>query len=84
MVARAPLGTPMMLQQQNTPLASPAMSTVGSVGGSVGLNWAQQRIWAARLPTRTPTYATPGASSQMSISPRPIGDQTPLLDEWTA
>ena len=38
---------------------------------------------------RTPAYATPGASSQMSISPNQEetpnirGDQTPLFDEWT-
>ncbi|KPM09770.1 transcription elongation factor SPT6-like protein [Sarcoptes scabiei] len=41
------------------------------------------------LKPRTPIYATPGASSQMSISPTQEetpnitkGDQTPLVDEW--
>lgn len=42
---------------------------------------------SSRTP-RTPMYATPGASSQMSISPAQspfgrVGDQTPLEDEWS-
>jgi hypothetical protein len=46
-------------------------------------NWGHQK----KPKPRTPLYATPGASSQMSISPNATtpnvrGDQTPLVDEW--
>jgi hypothetical protein len=49
-------------------------------------NWAHQSHQKKPKP-RTPLYATPGASSQMSISPNATtpnvrGDQTPLVDEW--
>ena len=81
-----------------TPLASGG-SRLSSRSGDV---WrAQAENWQRRTPRdpqhlRTPAYATPGASSMMSISPtsspaqmlpphtrRHTSDQTPLVDEWS-
>ncbi|XP_054155049.1 transcription elongation factor SPT6-like [Oppia nitens] len=64
----------------------------GSRSGSQWANLAADRgrSGGQQQQQRTPHYATPGASSQMSISPntntpntaRGGGDQTPLVDEW--
>jgi transcription elongation factor SPT6 len=87
-------------------MAVPSTGAAGSSSGSrpasrSGDIWrTQAETWQRRTPretqhTRTPAYATPGASSMMSISPtsspapahpshppRRTSDHTPLLDEW--
>ncbi len=61
-------------------------SRTGAQWSNLAENWAHQSHQKKPKP-RTPLYATPGASSQMSISPNATtpnvrGDQTPLVDEW--
>ena len=66
----------------------PSHQRPGSRSGAQWSNMAQDmgRDWKKPKP-RTPAYNTPGASSQMSISPthntpNQRGDQTPVMDEY--
>ncbi|RWS30565.1 Transcription elongation factor SPT6-like protein, partial [Leptotrombidium deliense] len=66
--------------RQGAPQQGRPRSRVGSDWSSQAENWNKKRP----MQPRTPLYATPGASSQMSISPNSSpnynkGDQTPLL-----
>lgn len=86
---RTAIGTPGLARMGMTPMASPAISAAAAAAAArmrtpnPGLEWARQAAtWQRPVMGRTPSYATPGASSQMSISPRPTGDQTPLMDEF--
>ncbi|XP_074604338.1 transcription elongation factor Spt6 isoform X2 [Brevipalpus obovatus] len=86
---RTAMGTPGLARMGMTPMASPAVSAAAAAAAArmrtpnPGLEWARQAAtWQRPVMGRTPSYATPGASSQMSISPRPAGDQTPLMDEF--
>ncbi|KAI1293803.1 Transcription elongation factor SPT6 [Halotydeus destructor] len=61
----------------------------GSAWSDIADGWdkSNNRRPGGRSQPKTPSYNTPGASSQMSISPTASpafarGDQTPLVDEW--
>lgn len=76
-----PMGPPRSSGFQRTPRS-------GADWAEMAQNWGPggDRRMVKRTP-KTPSYQTPGASSQMSISPTSSpafkgGDQTPLIDEW--
>jgi transcription elongation factor SPT6 len=91
-----PIMTPNMTTPRNYPNTPGSMpppanipshqrpgSRSGQQWGSIAEGWNQK----PKVKDRTPLYNTPGASSQMSISPNTNtpnvrGDQTPLVDEW--
>ena len=58
----------------------------GSAWSDVAHDWQKPSHRPVKAQPNTPSYNTPGASSQMSISPNSSpafrGDQTPLEDEW--
>ena len=73
-----------------TSMPAPSHSSVPRSNSKTNNDWSRQlNDWSSDHPVmRTPLHATPGASSQMSISPTTSpavgnqGDQTPLVDEW--
>lgn len=91
------MSTPNMTNARNYSAATPGSmpppqhipsQRPGSRSGAQWSNLAQDmnRDWK-KPKVRTPAYNTPGASSQMSISPTHNtpnlrGDQTPVMDEW--
>lgn len=88
------MGTPHLTTPRNyqntTPrsMQPPQMSSQRP-GSRSGSDWSSMaETWGSKKPIkqRTPLYNTPGASSQMSISPNANtpnqGDHTPLVDEW--
>ena len=90
------MATPNMTTPRNypsqTPGSMPPPSQIPShqrPGSRTGAQWSNlAENWNNKKPKpRTPLYSTPGASSQMSISPTANtpnvrGDQTPLHDEY--
>ena len=69
-------------------MPAPSSTSVPRSASRIANDWSYQaQEWSRPSSARTPLHATPGASSQMSISPTTSpaanqGDQTPLVDEY--